>query len=310
MGMRRVSGIFGEASWVTVICHFSVSVFIASVLSPACQAQTKPGYQLTFHDEFTGSSVNAGVWNVLNRQNSQNNEKQYYLPSQATIVNNDILRITADKPAQPVGGKSYLSARLESKATFGPGSYYEARIDLPAGKGMWPAFWLNANSVQWPLGGEIDVMENKGRLSGDVSSAFHYQKNPGPCCSQHFYVVKDYIPSPSVNFQAGFHTYAVDWQKKQLKFYVDDRLTFTVDETTAMSDANFLTKKNIILNLAVGGDFDGDPDASSSFPQYMDVDYVRVWTPIAVPEPTTSSMIFPGAALLLGWAWIRSPSMS
>ncbi|HEY4232896.1 MAG TPA: family 16 glycosylhydrolase [Lacipirellulaceae bacterium] len=236
-----------------------------------------PGWQLAWHDEFTGTSVNTNTWNVLNLQNSQNNEKQYYMPSQATIINNDVLRITASQPTAPVGGKSYLSARLESKGTFGPGSYFEARIDLPSGKGMWPAFWLNANAVQWPLGGEIDVMENKGRLSGDVSSAFHYQKNAGPCCGQHFYVVQDYVPSPAVDFQADFHKYAVDWENKQLKFYVDDHLTYTVNENAAMSDANFLTAKNIILNLAVGGIFDGDPDGTTTFPQFMDVDYVRMW---------------------------------
>jgi beta-glucanase (GH16 family) len=258
-------------------CVVGAAVCLALATSAAAQVPDFPGWQLSFQDEFTGSAVNTNTWNVLNLQNSQNNELQYYQPQQATVINNDTLRITADKPASPVGGKAYLSARLESKSTFGPGSYYEARIDLPAGKGMWPAFWLNANAVQWPLGGEIDVMENKGRLSGDVSSAFHYQKNPGPCCNQHFYDVRDYIPSPAVNFQAGFHTYAVDWENTELKFYVDNHLFFTEDETSAMSDANFLTRKNIILNLAVGGIFDGDPDNTTTFPQYMDVDYVRVW---------------------------------
>jgi beta-glucanase (GH16 family) len=260
------------------LLSLGVGVALLSLAAMAtAQVPDFPGWQLSFQDEFTGSAVNTNTWNVLNLQNSQNNELQYYLPQQATVINNDTLRITADKPAQPFMGKSYLSARLESKATFGPGSYYEARIDLPAGKGMWPAFWLNANAVPWPQGGEIDVMENKGRLSGDVSSAFHYQKNPGPCCSQHFFDVRDYVPSPAVNFQAGFHTYAVDWENTQLKFYVDNHLFFTENETSAMSDANFLTKKNIILNLAVGGDFDGPPDGTTTFPQYMDVDYVRVW---------------------------------
>ena len=258
-------------------CLLWTTVCLTLAENVSAQVPDFPGWQLTFQDEFTGTSVNTNTWNVLNLQNSQNGELQYYQPQQATVINNDTLRITADKPASPVSGKSYLSARLESKATFGPGQYYEARIDLPSGKGMWPAFWLNANAVQWPLGGEIDVMENKGSLPGDVSSAFHYQKNPGPCCSQHFYVVKDYIPSPAVNFQAGFHTYGVDWETNSLKFYVDSHLFFTVNENSAMSDANFTTAKNIILNLAVGGDFDGDPDATTTFPQYMDVDYVRVW---------------------------------
>jgi beta-glucanase (GH16 family) len=261
-----------------LVCLVSATACFALAEPVLAQVPDFPGWQLSFQDEFTGSSVNTNTWNVLNLQNSQNGELQFYQPQQATVINNDTLRITADKPAAPVGGKSYLSARLESKATFGPGQYYEARIDLPAGKGMWPAFWLNANAVPWPQGGEIDIMENKGRLSGDVSSAFHYQKNPGPCCGQHFYVVQDYVPTPPVNFQAGFHTYGVDWESNVLRFYVDSHLFFAVPENSAMSDANFLTPKNIILNLAIdGGSFDVPPDGTTTFPQYMDVDYVRVW---------------------------------
>lgn len=253
-------------------------IFLAFAASAVAQVPDLPGWQLSWQDEFDGTSVNTTNWNVLQQGNNNNNEKQYYLPQQATVANG-FLRITATNQAITLNNvtRSYRSARLESKMTFGSSGRYEARIDLPSGKGMWPAFWLNANAVQWPLGGEIDVMENKGSQPTDVSSAFHYQKNPGPCCSQHFYVVKDYVPSPAVNFQAGYHTYAVDWEPTQLNFSVDDHLFYTVNKTTAMSDANFLDFKNIILNLAVGGDFDGDPTASTTFPQYMDVDYVRVW---------------------------------
>lgn len=85
----------------------------------------------------------------------------------------------------------------------------------------------------------------------------------------------------------------------EIRFYVDDVLYFAVDQTSEMSDANFLTRKNIILNLAVGGDFDGDPDASKTFPQYMDVDYVRVWTPVAIPEPSTVALLVIGCVVAL-----------
>jgi beta-glucanase (GH16 family) len=256
----------------------SLAILAAFAASSIAQVPDLPGWQLSWHDEFDGAAVDTSAWNLITKGDNFNNELEYYLPQQATI-NNGNLRITATNQAITQGGitRNYRSARLESKATFGPGRF-EARIDLPAGKGMWPAFWLNANAVQWPLGGEIDIMENKGSQPTDVSSAFHYQKNPGPCCSQHFYVVKDYVPSPAVNFQAGFHTYAAEWDTNQIRFSVDGNQFFVVNKNTStMSDANFTTVKNIILNLAVGGDFDGDPNGATSFPQYMDVDYVRVW---------------------------------
>ena len=160
------------------------------------------------------------------------------------------------------------------------------RIDLPTTQGMWPAFWMNPNQVQWPLGGEIDIMENKGSQPTIVSSAFHWQKDPGPCCGAHLYTTHIYTATSGgnpVNFTTGFHTYAVEWDKNpttsanQIRFYVDGNQYFSVDQNSSMSDANFTTAKNIILNLAVGGDFGGDPNGTTVFPQTMLVDYMRVW---------------------------------
>jgi beta-glucanase (GH16 family) len=98
-----------------------------------------------------------------------------------------------------------------------------------------------------------------------------------------------------VNFTTGFHTYAVEWDKNattdanEIRFYVDGNLHFKVDENSSMSDANFTTPKNIILNLAVGGDFGGDPNDTTVFPQTMLVDYVRVWR-----RPTRLSSVYNG----------------
>jgi beta-glucanase (GH16 family) len=179
----------------------------------------------------------------------------------------------------PLAGKPYRSARLESWEAFGPGRF-EARIDLPTTQGMWPAFWLfpNSPSIPWPTGGEIDILENRGRQPFLVSSAYHWQTNPGPCCGQHQYVFEEYtatVDGEQVNFHEGFHTYAVEWDATLLRFYVDGVLHYTVNETA--NRPIFETQKNIILNLAVGGDFGGNPDGTTVFPQQMDIDYVRVW---------------------------------
>jgi beta-glucanase (GH16 family) len=235
-----------------------------------------PGWELTWSDEFNGPNVNTTNWDVLTRQNSHNNEKQFYLPEQATIVDGK-LRITATN--EPIADKQYRSARLESDQAFGPGRF-EARIKLPTTQGMWPAFWLfpNSPSVPWPTGGEIDILENRGSQPLLVSSAYHWQTNPGPCCGQHQYLFHEHTATENgedVNFHEDFHTYAVEWDESLLRFYVDGDLHWALRDSA--DRPIFETPKNIILNLAVGGHFGGDPNATTIFPQHMDIDYVRVW---------------------------------
>jgi beta-glucanase (GH16 family) len=256
-------------AWLLLACAIS---------SPSATAQVPdvPGWRLTWQDEFNGSQVDDNKWLRLNLQNSHNNEKQYYLPEQATIVDGK-LRITATN--QPIANKLYRSARLESHQAF-PLGRFEARIDLPTTQGMWPAFWLLPKAFQWPTRGEIDIMENRGSQPTIVSSAYHWQTNPGPCCSQHQFVFEEYftvVDGAPVNWHAGFHTYAVEWEATQLRFFVDGVLHYTVTETAQRPI--FESPMNIILNLAVGGDFGGDPNGSTVFPQFMDVEYVRVWQP-------------------------------
>jgi beta-glucanase (GH16 family) len=246
------------------------------ILAAAASAQIPdvPGWQLLWHDEFDGPNVDTSRWEVLTRPQSYNNELQYYLPEQASIVSGN-LRITATN--QPIADKQYRSARLESWATFGPGRF-EARIDLPTGQGMWPAFWLFPNrKIDWPLGGEIDILENRGSEPTIISSAYHWPAQEGQCCVSQ-YVSQNYTATDGgspLNFHAGFHTYAVEWDAAELRFYVDGILHFVVTESGERPI--FETPKNIILNLAVGGIFGGDPDGTTVFPQTMDVDYVRVW---------------------------------
>jgi beta-glucanase (GH16 family) len=251
-------------------------VMILSLATPLdAQIPDVPGWRLAWHDEFAGPDIDTDNWDLIDLQNSHNNEKQYYRPEQASIVDRT-LRITATN--QPLGNKQYRSARLESWQTFGPGRF-EARIDLPTTQGMWPAFWLHPREVRWPTGGEIDILENRGSQPFIVSSAYHWQVDPDvPCCDQHQYVFEEYSTSENgqpVNFHNGFHIYAVEWEETELRFFVDGELHYTLRETDGRPI--FETPKNILLNLAVGGHFGGDPDATTVFPQHMSVDYVRVW---------------------------------
>jgi beta-glucanase (GH16 family) len=262
-------------AWAIVSYAAAFALSAAFLDSAAAEVPDVPGWELVWQDEFEGTAVSQENWDVLTRRNSFNNEKQYYVPEQASIVDGK-LRITATN--QPLDGKLYRSARLESWQTFGPGRF-EARIDLPTTRGMWPAFWLLPRAKTWPTGGEIDILENRGSEPMLVSSAYHWQVDPSvPCCSEHEFVFENYTATDNgvpVNFHSGFHTYAVEWEAAQLRFYVDGVLHYMVRETA--SRPIFENSMNIILNLAVGGDFGGDPNASTVFPQHMDVDYVRVW---------------------------------
>ncbi len=276
-----------------------VTAAAVSLLSENAAAQTVnlPGWRLVWQDEFDAAGVDTSKWQVLTRQNSYNEEKQYYLPQQASIIDGH-LRITATD--QSIGNKQYRSARLESWQAFGPGRF-EARIDLPTGQGMWPAFWLFPNDprIPWPTGGEIDILENRGSQPELVGSAYHWQAAPGPCCGDAHYVFGEHIAfdeSGLVNFHEGFHVYAAEWEEDEIRFFVDGELSYTVRETS--SRPVFETPKNIVLNLAVGGLFGGDPDLTTVFPQVMDVDYVRVWE--AVPEPSGWMLVAVCSLALVG----------
>ena len=258
------------------------AVAAGMVLTGGAYAQVPnlPGWDLVFNDEFDGTSLNTTNWTALNRKDSFNNEKQYYHPSQVSVAGGNLVITATNVPLQ---GKAYRSGLITSNDLYGPGRF-EARMDLPTSQGMWPAFWLNPNQVQWPTGGEIDIMENRGSQPTLVSSAYHWQTNPGPCCGQHQLVFDEYTATEGgqpVNFHAGFHTYAVEWDETTLRFFVDDNLYHTVTENA--NRPIFETAKNIILNVAVGGDFGGDPNGSTVWPQTMLVDYVRYWQKSTAP---------------------------
>ena len=231
-----------------------------------------PNWELVWNDEFDQASPDTSAWELLTRRDSYNNELQYYLPEQITTSNGNLVITATD---QPLDGKQYRSGRMESWQTFGFGRF-EARMRLTSGQGYWPAFWLFPNSpdVPWPTGGEIDILENRGSQPHLVSSAYHYNTVPGSSIvlyDEHSPLNPDGTP---VNFHTTFNDFTVEWEPDEMRFYVNG-----VNYHTITSDQviNYATPKNITLNLAVGGWFGGDPDASTPFPADLQVDYVRVW---------------------------------
>jgi len=176
-------------------------------------------------------------------------------------------------------GRPFTSARLQTldKASWTYGRV-EARIKIPRGQGIWPAFWVlgaNSGQVGWPACGEIDIMENAGRDPGTNHGSLH-----GPGYSGGNDLTALYrLPAGSF-FKDDFHVFAVEWEENVVRFYVDDNLYETrtpADSTAKGGRWVFDHPFSIILNLAVGGSFGGVPNATTVFPQTLLVDYVRVY---------------------------------
>jgi beta-glucanase (GH16 family) len=235
--------------------------------------------ELVMQDEFnTDDFIDNTIWdfNIGTGENGWgNNELQYYTNrTENASVQNGVLIISAIKESYE--GSNYTSARLLTKGKFEQ-TYgrFEARIRLPFGQGMWPAFWLLGadcgEDLTWPDCGEIDIMENRGSQPTLVSGAVH-----GPGYSAGESINKSYSLEND-RFDTGFHIFGIEWGPKYINYYVDDVLYNQITPADVTGDWVFDHPFYIIINLAVGGDFGGAPNSETVFPQTMLVDYVRVY---------------------------------
>jgi len=246
---------------------------------------TSPTYQLVWSDEFSGpdgSAPDATKWAIQTGGNGWgNHELEYYTTRPQNVqVQSGNLVITAVKEdyTGPDGvSQHYTSARMQTKGLFSQQyGRFEARIKIPKGQGMWPAFWMLGNNIDtagWPACGEIDIMENIGKEPSIVHGTLHAPGYP-PAGYTAAYTL------PSGAFSDDFHVFAVEWEPQQLRIYVDGNLYGTYTQSGSPSPTNwpFSTQPFfLLLNLAVGGDWPGAPDASTQFPQQMLVDYVKVY---------------------------------
>ena len=240
-----------------------------------------PGYNLVWSDEFDGATLNTSNWTFEmgdgcpNNCGWGNNELQYYREDNVSMVNGHLV-ITAKK--QRFGGREYTSSRLITK---GKRQFKFGRIDiraaLPEGQGLWPALWMlgsNIDAVGWPSCGEIDIMELTGNLPNRVVGTVHY----GASVSQHQYISAPKYLSGNDNFQDEFHVFSINWENNKIEFLVDDEIYHTITPAS-LNGASYPFNKNFffIFNVAVGGNFPGNPDGTTPFPQSMIVDYIRVF---------------------------------
>ncbi|MBL7111208.1 MAG: family 16 glycosylhydrolase [Bacteroidales bacterium] len=229
--------------------------------------------ELIWADEFNGPAVDSLKWSLhVDDKGGGNAELQYYTDREENIkIVDSVLVITARKEQYLT--REYTSAKLDSKNKgdwkFGR---YEARIKLPEGQGMWPAFWMmpaESKYGPWPNSGEIDIMEMVGHEPSTVLGTLHH----GP---PQQYTNGSYN-LPTGKFSDDFHVFALEWGPDSIIWEVDDSV-YSMKNADSVANWNvFQERFYLILNLAVGGNWPGSPDETTVFPQTMEVDYVRVY---------------------------------
>ena len=298
-----------------------VRVFVIGSISTASTliADTElnvPGHRMVWNDEFEGDSVDSSKWDVnvginawyirasdgrliephwfneefepWTQAGTIGNEKQYYSPDQVT-VDQGILEIKSERKTieDPVGLYDpnfhvYKSGKMntadEFQFTFG---IVKMRAQLPAGQGMWPAFWmLNEPDPFWFWDDEIDIMEARGSLPFETTSAHHYKVLDGEGNRQNMFNVGHL--ATGVNVQETFNEYSLEWTNNSIQTMFNDREVF-YDDFRIPQGPMFL-----IMNAAVGGNFDGVPASDDIFPAFYKVDWVRVWQPASTPSDLAS----------------------
>jgi beta-glucanase (GH16 family) len=278
----------------------TATVVVAALSVPSSQAPAEAAIgALTWSDEFNkpaGSGVDTSKWNFdIGGGGWGNNERQYYTNSTSNAVhdgNNLVITARKENPANyncHYGRCEYTSARLLTSGKFTQRyGRFESRMKLPRGQGIWPAFWMlgdNMGSVGWPQAGEIDIMEFVGKEPNTVYGTVHgpgYSGGAGITGSRN-------IGRP---LSDEFHTFTVDWSPNLIVWYIDGSEFHRVTNASVggnqwVFDHNYF----MLLNLAVGGNWPGMPDASTQFPQSLVVDYIRVYayTDGGTPPPAGST---------------------
>lgn len=251
----------------------------ALLLGSCAESTTEPVRgALVWSDEFDGAAgalPNAADWGFDLGTDWGNAQLEYTTdrPSNASLDGDGHLVITARR--ESFQGRTFTSARITTagKREFQYGRI-EARMKLPSGRGLWPAFWMlgaNMPTVGWPAAGEIDIMEFRGQEPSTIIGSLH---GPGYSAGN---AVSRKQTFRATRFDNSFHVYAVEWRADRIDWFVNGDRYHTVRRTDVPGEWVFDQPFYLILNVAVGGNFVGSPDAFTPFPQTMVVDWVRVY---------------------------------
>lgn len=276
-----------RAVLILAICTVFASIGCGAQSAQATPAPSNQGWTLVWSDDFSaasGSAADSNKWTAEVGGNGWgNNELEYYTARTQNVQQTDgNLVITAQKETYTGSDnvtRDYTSARLKTAGKFSQKyGRIEARMQLPEGQGLWPAFWMlgdDIGTVGWPTCGEIDIMELVGSSPSTVLGTLH-----GPGYSGANGLGAQYSLPGGKKFSADFHVFAIEWEPTTIRFYVDDVLYATKTSANIPSGSRWVFDHPffIILDLAVGGNLPGNPDAGTVFPQTMKVDYVRVYS--------------------------------
>ena len=234
---------------------------IATTFSPISAAESlDEGWHLVWNDEFNGDTVDLSKWRIEDAALRKNNELQYYTPEDV-YVQDGVLVLRSQKRLMKT--RDYTSGLVDTKGKFSQQfGYFEVRAKLPKGKGIWPAIWMLPESGKWPP--EIDIAEILGHSPNTIHTTHHWGVWPDRKKTGGMYTT-------SVDYSEDFHVFAVEWSPQELRWYIDGEQRFVSSEN--IPQESFY----LILNTAVGGDWPGNPNSATKFPQYHEIDHVRVY---------------------------------
>lgn len=265
----------------------SALVFLSVCFFWACRDDdnglVERNYQLVWEDNFDGAAGTApdgAKWTYdigigPGNDGWGNQELQYYTnrPENIALDGTGNLAITAR--SESYAGRAFTSARINTKGIFSQAyGRFEARIKMPWGPGIWPAFWMlgaNIDATPWPQCGEIDIMEYRGQQPNLVHGSVH-----GPGYSGGNAITKSYGFTNN-RFDVDFHVFAVEWGADYIDYFVDDALYQRIRPEDVPGEWVYNQPFFLILNVAVGGNYVGFPTQQTPFPQTMLVDYVKVY---------------------------------
>ena len=253
---------------------FALFVAVSSLVA-GTPAPSLPGWQLVWHDEFDNTALDGGKWVRQTGGGGWGNGELEFYTDRAENARIEGGNLIIEARREKFSNREYTSARLQTQGLsawrYGR---MEARIQIPRGQGLWPAFWMlggNCENVGWPACGEIDIMENIGREPRRVHGTVH---GPGYSGAQG---VTSTLELRTGAFADSFHVYGIEWEADAIRWYVDDTVYKTVTPQDLPGRWVYDHPFFIILNVAVGGYWPGAPDSTTVFPQTMRVDYVRVY---------------------------------
>jgi beta-glucanase (GH16 family) len=280
--MEKVSRLMrGALCAAFLLCLSAVAARAAGPARPQANAKGT----LIWSDEFNGpdgSMPDQEKWKVVENGSGYGNRELEYYTDRSSNVHEEDGKLVITARREPFNGADgphdYTSARIESEGRFElKYGRIEARIKLPSGQGIWPAFWMlgtNHEAVSWPACGEIDIVEKVGFEPSSVHGSLH-----GPGYSGSNPLTGTYTLPDQRRFSDGYHLFAIEWEPQVIRFYVDDVLYETRSTADLPPGAPWAFDHPffLVLNVAVGGYWPGDPNATTPFPVDMLVDYVRVY---------------------------------